>query len=80
MKENYSAFTNLDLSNTRNENETREEYKKRQKQNKQAHKLYFTVGREQFQQMFPEGITYKMFEQPTEEEIKELNKKLGEAK
>ena len=80
MKENYSAFANLDLSNTRNENETREEYKKRQKQNKQALLVYNTVGREQFQQMFPEGITYKMFEQPTEEEIKELNKKLGEAK
>ena len=80
MAENYNAFAGLNLSDARMENETREEYKKRQKQNKQAHKLYFTVGREQFQQMFPEGITYKMFEQPTEEEIKELNKKLGEAK
>ena len=74
MTENYSAFKDLDLNNARNENETREEYKKRQKQNKQAHKLYFTVGREQFQQMFPEGITYKMFEQPTKEETNEQNK------
>ena len=79
-EQNYNAFEGLDLSNSRNENETREEYKQRLKQNRQILKLYNTVGREQFQQMFPEGITYKMFEQPTEEEIKELNKKLGEAK
>ena len=83
-EENYSAFANLDLSNTRNENETREEYKKRQKQNKQAHKLYFTVGREQFQEMFPEGVNYEMFENLTKEEVKEITKesteKLGEAK
>ena len=76
----YSAFKNLDLSDARNENETREEYKKRQKQNKQALLVYNTVGREQFQQMFPEGITYEMFEQPTKEEIEKSNEKLGEAK
>ncbi len=76
----YSAFKNLDLSDARNENETREEYKLRQKKNKLALKVYNTVGREQFQQMFPEGITYKMFEEPTKEEIEKSNKKLGEAK
>ena len=27
-------------------------------------KIYNTVGREQFQQMFPEGISYDVFEQP----------------
>ena len=66
---NYSVFAGLNLSNARSENETREEYKKRLKINKQALKIYNTVGREQFQQMFPEGINYKMFEQPTKEEV-----------
>ena len=69
MAENYDAFAGLNLSDTRMENETREEYKKRQKRNKQSLKVYSTVGREKFQQMFPEGINYKMFEQPTKEEV-----------
>ena len=64
MEENYSAFKKLDLNNARNENETREEYKKRQKLNKQALLVYNTVGRENFQQMFPEGISYDIFKQP----------------
>ena len=61
-------------------NETREEYKKRMKQNKQAFKLYDKIGREQFIEMFPEGINYEMFKVPTKEEIKEDIKTLGEAK
>ena len=73
MTENYSAFKDLDLNNARNENETREEYKLRLKQNRQVMKIYNTVGRENFQQMFPEGVNYKMFEQPTKEEINEKN-------
>ena len=77
MAENYNAFKNLDLNNARNENENREEYKIRQKKNKLALKVYNTVGREQFQQMFPEGITYKMFDEDYE---KTSNEKLGEAK
>ena len=79
-KTTYSAFENLNLSDARMENETREEYKKRKNQNKQVLKIYNKVGREQFQQMFPEGITYEMFEQPTKEEIEKSNEKLGEAK
>ena len=74
MAENYNAFAGLNLSDARMENETREEYKKRQKRNKQSLKVYSTVGREKFQQMFPEGINYKMFEQPTKEETNEQNK------
>ena len=83
MAENYNAFEGLDLSNARNENETREEYKQRLKQNRQILKLYNTVGREQFQQMFPEGINYEMFKEPTKEELEALKtsaEKLGEAK
>ena len=80
MAENYSAFEKLNLSDTRSENETREDYKKRLRQNKLALKLYDKVGRDAFKEMFPEGISYEMFETPTEEEVKENNKKLGELK
>ena len=76
----YSAFENLNLSDARMKNETIEEYKKRMKRNKEALKLYNTIGREQFQEMFPEGMNYKMFETPTKEEIKEDIETLGEAK
>tara|TARA_A100001515_G_C4452069_1_gene170584 strand:+ start:196 stop:414 length:219 start_codon:yes stop_codon:yes gene_type:complete len=68
MAENYSAFENLNLSDARSKNETREEYKLRKKRNNQILKVYNKLGRENFQQMFPEGVDYKMFEQPTKEE------------
>ena len=61
------------------ENESYEDYKKRLKQNKQILKLYNTVGRDVFKQMFPEGIQYKVFEQPIEEE-KVIQEEVGEAK
>ena len=80
-EQNYSAFAGLNLSDTRMENETREEYKKRLKLNGKVMKLYFKVGRESFQEMFPEGIIYDMFKAPTKEQILKKNaKKLGEAK
>ena len=79
-EQNYSAFTGLNLSGARNENETREEYKLRKKRNKKILEIYNKVGRENFQQMFPEGVNYKMFEEPTKEKVKASNKKLGEAK
>ena len=74
-EQNYSAFEGLDLSNARNENETREEYKLRKKRNKKILEIYSKMGREAFQQMFPEGVNYKMFEQPTKEEINEKQNK-----
>ena len=77
--DNYKAFDKLNLSDARSENETREEYKQRLKQNRQVLKLYNTVGRDVFQQMFPEGIQYKVFEQPIEEE-KVIQEEVGEAK
>ena len=77
-----SVFKDLNLSDARSKNETREEYKLRLKQNRQVMKLYNTVGREQFQQMFPEGVNYGMFK--PKEEVKEENqiptKGFGEAK
>ena len=66
-----SLFKDLNLNDARSKNETREEYKLRKKRNNQILKIYNQVGREQFQQMFPEGVNYKMFEQPTKEEANE---------
>tara|TARA_R100000541_G_C1829338_1_gene73819 strand:- start:64 stop:285 length:222 start_codon:yes stop_codon:yes gene_type:complete len=54
--DNYSAFNELNLSNARSENESYEDYKTRLKQNEQTIKLYTTIGRDNFKQMFPKGI------------------------
>ena len=80
ITDDYRAFNDINLSNARSEGESYEDYRKRLKQNKGILKLYNTIGREQFIEMFPEGINYKMFDIPTEEEIKEDVKKFGEAK
>ena len=73
--DNYNAFAEVNLSNARSENESYEDYKKRLKQNEQIIKLYNTVGRDGFKEMFPGGVQEalkKAKETPQEE--------LGEAK
>ena len=40
ITDNYSAFNEVNLSNARSENESFEDYKKRQKQNSEIIKLY----------------------------------------
>ena len=55
-QDNYSAFAEINLSNARSENESYEDYKKRLKQNEGILKLYNTVGRDNFKEMFPNGI------------------------
>ena len=55
-QDNYSAFNEINLSNARSENESYEDYRKRIKQNKQIIDLYFTVGRDAFKEMFPNGV------------------------
>jgi len=55
--DNYSAFAEVNLSNARSENESYEDYKKRLKQNEQIIKLYNPVGRDNFKEMFPNGVT-----------------------
>ena len=67
----YSAFNNINLSNARSEDESYEDYKKRLKQNKQIIDLYFTVGRDNFKEMFPNGV---------QEALKASQETLGEAK
>ena len=69
--DNYRAFNELNLSNARSENESYEDYKKRLKQNKQILKLYNTVGRDVFKEMFPNGV---------EEALKVTQEEVGEAK
>ena len=75
--DNYKAFAGVNLSNARSENESYEDYKKRLKQNEQILKLYNTVGRDVFKEMFPAGIEYKVFEKQEEKVIQE---EVGEAK
>jgi len=69
--DNYSAFAEINLSNARSENESYEDYKKRLKQNGAILKLYKTVGRDNFKEMFPNGV---------QEALKASTEKLGEAK
>ena len=54
--DNYSAFAEVNLSNARSENESYEDYRKRLKQNEGILKLYKTVGRDNFKEMFPNGV------------------------
>jgi len=54
--DNYSAFAEISVRNTRSEKESYEDYRKRLKQNKDILKLYKTVGRDNFKQMFPNGV------------------------
>ena len=77
--DDYRAFEDINFSNARSENESFEDYRERLRRNEKILKLYNTVGRDVFQQMFPEGITYSMFEKPAEEE-KVTQEKVGEAK
>ena len=77
--DNYSAFNEVNLSNARSENESYEDYKKRLKQNSEIVKLYTTVGRDNFKQMFPNGILEAI--KNSEEKAKKTNTELlGEAK
>ena len=75
--ENYSAFAEINLSNARSENESQEDYKKRLKQNSEIVKLYTTVGRDNFKQMFPNGIQEALKNAEAEKANAES---LGEAK
>jgi len=77
--DNYKAFAEVNLSNARSENESYEDYKKRLKQNEEILKLYKTVGRDNFKQMFPNGIIEAI--KNSEKEAEKTNaESLGEAK
>ena len=74
-QDNYSAFAGVNLSNARSENESYEDYKKRLKQNEGILKVYNTIGRDNFKEMFPGGVQEAL--KKAEEFSQE---KLGEAK
>ena len=73
-QDNYSAFEGVNLSNARSENESYEDYRKRLKQNKDILKMYNTLGRDIFKQMFPGGIleALKKAEETPQEEVGEV--------
>ena len=50
------SLLNTNLSNARSENESYEDYRARLKRNKDILKTYFTMGREAFREMFPNGV------------------------
>ena len=77
--DNYSAFNDINLSNARSENESYEDYRKRLKQNEQIIKLYKTVGRDNFKEMFPNGVQ-EAIKKANEEAEKKNAETLGEAK
>ena len=51
-----TSLLNINLSNARSENESYEVYRNRLKTNKQILNTYFTMGREAFREMFPNGV------------------------
>ena len=69
--DNYKAFAGINLSNARSENESYEDYKKLLKQNEGILKLYNTIGRDAFKEMFPNGV---------QEALKVTQEEVGEAK
>ena len=82
-QDNYSAFDGVNLSNARSENESYEDYRKRLKQNKGILKLYNTIGRDAFKEMFPAGIHEALKNSAEEiynENEKENAESLGESK
>ena len=58
-----SLFKNINLSDSRAENESYDDYKLRLKRNKRILKLYSMYGREVFKQAFPDGVTNTSVEQ-----------------
>ena len=76
-QDNYSAFNEVNLSNARSENESFEDYKKRQKQNKEIVKIYTIAGRDGFKAMFPNGVQEALKNAEAEKANAES---LGEAK
>jgi hypothetical protein len=69
--DNYKAFDEINLSNARSEGESYEDYKKRLKQNREILKLYNTIGRDNFKELFPAGVG---------EALKTIQKEVGEVK
>ena len=72
--DNYKPFSDMNLSNTRSEDESYEDYRKRLKQNNQIMKLYNTIGLDAFKEMFPNGV-HEALKNSAEEAYNENEKK-----
>ena len=75
MAKQEESLLNINLSNARSENESYEDYRTRLIRNKQILNTYFTMGREAFREMFPNGVAEaitdaqaKMVKEEVEEE------------
>ena len=83
--DNYKPFEGLNLNNARSEDETYEQYKSRLRQNEKIMKMYTTMGRDGFKEIFPNGV-YEALQSSAKEVLHENEKakinaeKLGEAK
>ena len=76
MAKQEQSLLDINLSNARSENESYEDYRARLKRNKDILKTYFTVGREAFREMFPNGVANAILDaqaQMVKEEVEEEN-------
>ena len=70
------SLLNINLSNARSENESYEDYRARLKRNKDILKTFFTMGREAFREMFPNGVADAILDaqaQMVKEQVEEDN-------
>tara|TARA_B100000287_G_scaffold399766_1_gene418383 strand:- start:2336 stop:2593 length:258 start_codon:yes stop_codon:yes gene_type:complete len=76
IMEQQTVFFDLNLSDARLDNESREDYKTRKKFNKKVLKLYNKIGREAYKAAFPQGIikAYADAEANAKDELSKLKK------
>ena len=76
IMEQQTVFFDLNLSDSRLDNESREDYKTRKKFNKKVLKLYNKIGREAYKAAFPQGIikAYADAEANAKDELSKLKK------
>ena len=76
IMEQQTVFFDLNLSDARLDNESREDYKTRKKFNKKVLKLYNKIGREAYKAEFPQGIikAYSDAEANAKDELSKLKK------
>ena len=58
-----SVFEGLNLSDTREDNESFEDYKARRKMNKKLNKIYNTLGVDECKKQYPMGFKYAIIQQ-----------------
>ena len=76
IMEEQTVFFDLELSDSRLDNESREDYKARKKFNRKVLKLYNKIGREAYKAAFPQGIVkaHAEAEESAKDELSKLKK------